>query len=144
MANALAYSPEQRELAALSRRMITDHRKAVVANLQDASAPTHVAELWQDMLDSGLIGLAFGADVGGGGGTWADQAVVFREAGRGLVPSTLFSTVFAALVVDRLGTADQRSTVLGDLLASGRIATVAASALWANCDASVLGTTLER
>jgi alkylation response protein AidB-like acyl-CoA dehydrogenase len=45
------------------------------------------------MAELGWLGLAFAKDVGGGGGGLLDLAVVYEEAGRALVPTSLYSTV---------------------------------------------------
>jgi alkylation response protein AidB-like acyl-CoA dehydrogenase len=130
MAVPVMYNSEQKELAALCREIFSNHQDAIIQNLKDPAAVTHVSALWDDLVKSGLIGIVVPTDVGGSGGSWTDLAIVFREAGRALAPTTLSSTVFAATVIDRLGNDTQRRTLLAPLLAKGAIATVAASSLW--------------
>jgi 3-oxocholest-4-en-26-oyl-CoA dehydrogenase beta subunit len=61
----------------------------------------------------------------GGGGGLLDLAVVYEEAGRTLVPTTLYSTVEAALVIDRAGADAPRAALLRAVLAGERIVSVA-------------------
>lgn len=138
MAAPVMYNGVQHDLAALCRQMFTAHQDAIIRNLADTGTVTHVPALWDDMVKSGLVGLALPSDVGGGEGEWTDLAIVLREAGRALVPTTLASTVFAATVIDRLGEGTQRRKFLEPLLATGGVATVAASSLWTDPSAEGL------
>jgi alkylation response protein AidB-like acyl-CoA dehydrogenase len=56
-------------------------------------------ELWRDLADAGLVGLALPAEVGGGGQTILEAAVVLQEMGRHVAPVPLLSHLFAALPV---------------------------------------------
>lgn len=138
------YNQDQADLASLCRHMFADHQGLIIDNLSDTAVETHVPALWSDIAGSGLIGVPFPEDVGGSEGTWADLAIVMREAGRALVPSTLSSTVFAATVLDRLGDAHQRKSFLEPLLGEGGIATVAASSLWSDLEGATELPTLSR
>jgi alkylation response protein AidB-like acyl-CoA dehydrogenase len=77
------------------------------------------------MAELGWVGLAFPEAVGGGAGGLLDLAVVYEEAGRALVPTTLYSTVEAALLIDRAGGDAQRAALLRPVLAGERIASLA-------------------
>jgi 3-oxocholest-4-en-26-oyl-CoA dehydrogenase beta subunit len=81
----------------------------------------HDADLWRGMAELGWVGLAFPEAAGGGGGSLLDLAVVYEEAGRALVPTTLYSTVEAALLIDRAGGDAARSVLLPAVLAGERI-----------------------
>jgi alkylation response protein AidB-like acyl-CoA dehydrogenase len=144
MATPVMYDGDQQDLAALCRRIFTAHLQEIVRNLEDPSTPTHVPALWTDLVRSGFVGMALPADVGGGNASWTYLAIVLREAGRALVPTTLSSTVFAATVIDRLGDDTQRRKLLEPLLSTGGIATVAASSTWADPSVFGLSATLTR
>jgi alkylation response protein AidB-like acyl-CoA dehydrogenase len=122
----LALSDEQEALrgsarAFLRRAWPPERARRALA----AGGDGHDAGLWRRMAELGWLGLAFPRDVGGGGGGLLDLAVVYEEAGRALVPTSLYSTVEAALLIERAGDDAQRTRLLGPVLAGERIASVA-------------------
>jgi alkylation response protein AidB-like acyl-CoA dehydrogenase len=122
----LALSDEQDALRASARAFL---RRAwppeQVRQALAAGGDGHDAGLWRRMAELGWVGLAFPKDVGGGGGGLLDLAVVYEEAGRALVPTSLCSTVEAALLIERAGDGAQRARLLRPVLAGERIASVA-------------------
>jgi 3-oxocholest-4-en-26-oyl-CoA dehydrogenase beta subunit len=119
-------SDEQEALRTSARAFL---RRACPPELvRRAGAPGgegHDADLWRGMADLGWVGLAFPGSVGGGGGDPLDLAVLYEEAGRALVPTTLYSTVEGALLIDRAGDDAQRAGLLPPVLAGDRIVSVA-------------------
>jgi alkylation response protein AidB-like acyl-CoA dehydrogenase len=82
-------------------------------------------ELRRKLAAAGWMGLTFDESLGGGGGTIFDLALFFYEAGRVLLPSTVASSLFAGLLVERLGTAEQRERYLPRICSGDLLATVA-------------------
>jgi alkylation response protein AidB-like acyl-CoA dehydrogenase len=122
----LALSAEQEALRASARAFL--QRACPPELVRRVGAPTgdgHDADLWRGMAELGLVGLAFPEAVGGGGGSLLDLAVVYEEAGRVLVPTTLYSTVEAALLIDRAAADAPRSGLLRAVLAGERIVSLA-------------------
>jgi 3-oxocholest-4-en-26-oyl-CoA dehydrogenase beta subunit len=122
----LALSPEQEALRASARAFL--QRACPPELVRRVGAPGgdgHDADLWRAMAELGWIGLAFPEAAGGGGGGLLDLAVVYEEAGRALVPTTLYSTVEAALLIDRAGGDAARARLLPAVLAGERIVSVA-------------------
>ncbi|OYV23803.1 MAG: hypothetical protein B7W97_02110 [Mycobacterium sp. 20-66-4] len=76
--------------------------------------------LWKALADAGVFGLAIAEEYGGSGGSLQDLAVFYAEAGRALCPTTVHSSVHAALAIDQLGSPDNKATWL-PRLASGAI-----------------------
>ncbi len=118
----LALSAEQEALRAAARAFLQRAcPPELVRRAGAADGQGHDADLWQGMAELGWVGLAFPEAVGGGGGGLLDLAVIYEETGRALVPTTLYSTVEAALLVDRAGNDAQRSRLLRPVLAGERI-----------------------
>jgi 3-oxocholest-4-en-26-oyl-CoA dehydrogenase beta subunit len=122
----LALSAEQEALRESARAFL---RRACPPELvRRVGAPGgegHDADLWKGMAALGWVGLAFPEAVGGGGGSLLDLAVVYEEAGRSLVPTTLYSTVEAALLIHRAGCDAPRAGLLPEVLAGERIVSLA-------------------
>jgi alkylation response protein AidB-like acyl-CoA dehydrogenase len=122
----LALSPEQEALRASTRAFL--QRACPPPLVRRVGAPGgdgHDADLWRAMAELGWIGLAFPEAAGGGGGGLLDLAVVYEEAGRALVPTTLYSTIEAALLIDRAGSDAARAGLLPAVLAGERIVSLA-------------------
>jgi alkylation response protein AidB-like acyl-CoA dehydrogenase len=122
----LALSAEQEALRASARAFL--QRACPPELVRRVGAPGrdgHDADLWRGMAELGWVGLAFPEAVGGGGGSLLELAVVYEEAGRVLVPTTLYSTVEAALLIDRAGGEAPRSRLLPAVLAGERVVSLA-------------------
>jgi alkylation response protein AidB-like acyl-CoA dehydrogenase len=122
----LALSAEQEALRASARAFL--QRACPPELVRRVGAPGgdgHDADLWRGMAELGWVGLAFPEAVGGGGGGLLDLAVVYEEAGRALVPTTLYSTVEAALLIERAGGDAPRAGLLPPILAGERIVSLA-------------------
>ena len=121
----LALSAEQEALRTSARAFL--QRSCPPELVRRVGAPGsdgHDADLWRGMAELGWVGLAFPEAVGGGGGSLLELAVVYEEAGRVLVPTTLYSTVEAALLIDRVGGEAPRS-LLPAVVAGERIVSLA-------------------
>jgi 3-oxocholest-4-en-26-oyl-CoA dehydrogenase beta subunit len=122
----LALSAEQQALRASARAFLQRAcPPELVRRVGAASGEGHDADLWRGMAELGWIGLVFPEAFGGGGGGLLDLAVVYEEAGRALVPTTLHSTVEAALLIDHAGGDAQRTELLRPVFAGERIVSLA-------------------
>jgi 3-oxocholest-4-en-26-oyl-CoA dehydrogenase beta subunit len=122
----LALSAEQEALRASARAFL--QRACPPELVRRVGAPGgngHDAGLWRGMAELGWVGLALPEAEGGGGGGLLDLAVVYEEAGRALVPTTLYSTVEAALLVDRAGADAPRAGLLPAVVGGDRIVSLA-------------------
>jgi alkylation response protein AidB-like acyl-CoA dehydrogenase len=127
---------EQREFASSSRALLSAECplslvRALAAPGADRTTPT----LWKALAAAGVFGLALGEEYGGSGGSLDDLAVFYTEAGRALCPTTVHSTVVAALAIDQLGSPDSRAAWLPELARGGARGT---TALWNARDASLV------
>jgi alkylation response protein AidB-like acyl-CoA dehydrogenase len=87
----------------------------------------HSAQLWQTLVEAGWLGLPFAPDLGGSGGDLVDLGLCYRAAGERLVPNTLYSCMFAGILVDRLGSDAQKKQYLPPIIAGENLATIASS-----------------
>jgi alkylation response protein AidB-like acyl-CoA dehydrogenase len=127
---------EQREFAATLRGLLTaESPVGLVRALQAPGADRSTPTLWKALAGAGVFGLAIAEQYGGSGGSLDDLAVFYTEAGRALCPTTVHSTVQAALAIDQLGTPDIKSAWLPPL-ANGNIR--GTTALWSARDAAVV------
>jgi alkylation response protein AidB-like acyl-CoA dehydrogenase len=85
----------------------------------------HDGELWRAMAEQGWTGLLVPEEHGGLGLGLVEMAAVAEEMGRACLPGPFLSTLFAAALVERAGSARQRAEYL-EPIASGELkATVA-------------------
>lgn len=127
---------EQREFAAALRALLAaENPVSAVRALDESSADRRTPALWKALADAGVFGLAVAEEYGGAGGSLDDLAVFYTEAGRALCPTTVHSSVQAALAVDQLGSPDAKAAWLSPL-ASGRVR--ATTALWNARDAALV------
>jgi alkylation response protein AidB-like acyl-CoA dehydrogenase len=121
----LRLTDEQQALQSSARALLERvWRPADVRRTRRPSGSGHDPALWETMASLGWLGLPFDVRIGGGGGTLLDLAVIRHEAGRALVPTTLASTLEAAVLIDRAG-GELGSAVLPSVVAGHRLLTVA-------------------
>jgi alkylation response protein AidB-like acyl-CoA dehydrogenase len=127
---------EQREVASALRALLAaENPVSLVRALGQPGADRSTPALWKALADAGVFGLALAEEFGGSGGSLDDLAVFYTEAGRGLCPTTVHSTVQAALAIDQLGSPDVKAAWLPSL-AGGTVR--ATTALWSARDAAVV------
>ena len=127
---------EQRDFASSSRaRLSAECPSSLVRALGEPGADRSTPALWKALADAGVFGLAVGEDYGGSGGSLDDLAVFYTEAGRALCPTTVHSTVAAALAIDQLCSPDIKAAWLPELASGNARGT---TALWNARDAGVV------
>jgi alkylation response protein AidB-like acyl-CoA dehydrogenase len=132
---------EQREFAATVRGLLAaESPVSLVRALQAPGADRSTPTLWKALADAGVFGLAIAERYGGSGGSLDDLAVFYTEAGRALCPTTVHSTIQAALAIDQLGSSDIKSAWLPPL-ANGNVR--GTTALCSARDAAVVSGALQ-
>jgi alkylation response protein AidB-like acyl-CoA dehydrogenase len=96
----LDLSEEQQMLAELARGLCGEFCPIEVVRAAEEDATGVAAELWTQLGASGLIGLALSEDLGGGGQSLLEAALLYEELGRALAPTPHF--VSAALCAELL------------------------------------------
>src|SRR5258708_484288 len=94
----------------------------------------HDDKLWQAIADQGWMGLLVPEEHGGLGLGLVELAVVAEEMGRACLPGAFLSTVFAAALIVRAGSREQRAKYLAPVAAGALKATVAFLEKTANWD----------
>lgn len=122
------------------RLLPDDDERDFAASLRRLFAVDYDATaLWNSLAASGVLGLVLPEQYGGSGGRLTDLGTFCVEAGRGLCPAIVHSTIHAGMAVDALGTAEQRAALLPSF-ASGKSS--ATTALWSPVDASLVAPVL--
>ncbi|MBV8785511.1 MAG: acyl-CoA/acyl-ACP dehydrogenase [Mycobacterium sp.] len=131
---------EQRDFASSLRALLASENPVrAVRALSEPGADRSTPTLWKALGDAGVFGLAIAEEFGGSGGSLDDLAVFCAEAGRALCPTTVHSTVLAAVAIDQLGTADAKAAWLPSV-ASGAVR--GTTALWSARDAALVSPVL--
>jgi len=99
----------------------------LVRELQDPRSSGHSPGLWRQMAALGWLGLVFPEAYSGAGATLSDLAILYEQAGRALVPTSLYSTIAGALAVLNAGGEDQKRLILPRVAAGELILTLALS-----------------
>ena len=96
---------EEQQALRSAVRSLTQSRSPESAVRSIIDSGTHYDRgLWNEMATMGLTALTVPEDLGGVGGSVQDQAIVFEELGRALVPSPFLSSVaVAASLIEKLG-----------------------------------------
>jgi alkylation response protein AidB-like acyl-CoA dehydrogenase len=89
------------------------------------NGPRHSPELWKQLVEAGWLGYPFASALGGADGELIDLGVIYRAAGEYLVPSSYYSCMFAALLIDALATDAQKRELLAPMIAGRHILTTA-------------------
>jgi alkylation response protein AidB-like acyl-CoA dehydrogenase len=122
----VGFTEEQEQFRAACRELLARHcPPSVVRAVATPDGVGHSDTLWHKIAEAGWLGLPFSEEDGGLGATLLDLGIAWLEAGRSLVPTTLYSTVHAALLIARLGTPEQKRAWLSRIFAGEVIATVA-------------------
>ncbi|MDX6692922.1 MAG: hypothetical protein QOF02_525 [Blastocatellia bacterium] len=93
----------------------------------------HDDTLWQAIAEQGWTGLSIAEEHGGLGLGLVEMAVIAEEMGRACLPGAFLSTLMAAALIERAGSAEQRAKYLEAIAAGELKATIAlleASANW--------------
>lgn len=93
---------------------------------RDAQGPGFDRELWNQLAESNLIGLALPDEFGGQGFDFLSLCLVLEQAGKNLTPIPLMeSVVYTALPIENFGSPALKKEVLGKVVAGEMILTPA-------------------
>ena len=104
----------------LTRECNLDHVRELME-----TGTAHDDRLWQSITDQGWTGLVVPEENGGLGLGLVEMAVVAEEMGRACLPGAFLSTLTAAALVERAGSAEQRAKYLEPIAAGELKGTVA-------------------
>ena len=107
-----SFSEEQEEIRMLARDIFNGQASPDRVKAVEASAERVNRELWRELADSGLLGIALPEELGGGGMGLSEFYVVLVEQGRCVAPVPLWPTVLAAMAIAEFGSRAQRQAVL--------------------------------
>ncbi|HWA66599.1 MAG TPA: acyl-CoA dehydrogenase family protein [Mycobacteriales bacterium] len=107
---------EQQELRRMLREVTADHCSSSRLREVMATPSGEDEPLWKLLVtDLGLLGVAVAEDAGGTAGSFVDAAVVIEEAGRGLWPVPMLSSLVALAAMQHGTTPElQQSVASGD------------------------------
>jgi alkylation response protein AidB-like acyl-CoA dehydrogenase len=102
----------QQEIADLALRILDDRVDHNRLKEIEAGPDWFDRETYLELAKSGLVGIALREDVGGGGMTLIEAALVVEQQGRTVAPMPLLPTIVAALALDEFGSSAQRTRYL--------------------------------
>jgi acyl-CoA dehydrogenase len=110
------YSEEQEAVRELAGRIFSErvtHERLKAIETAAADEGPFDRELWHELAEAGLLGIALGEDVGGAGLDFVAACLVIEAAGRTAAYVPVVETmVFGAATIDRFGTDEQRQAWL--------------------------------
>lgn len=118
----LNFTEEQTLLRDMVRSMVEDHSTTAVVREMEHDEIGIPTQLWQQMKDTGLLGIMLPEEYGGIGLNLQDCAHIYEELGRGLAPGPHFvSSVVSVAAITKGGSEAQKSELLskigeGDLI----------------------------
>jgi alkylation response protein AidB-like acyl-CoA dehydrogenase len=119
----LTHTDEQRALTEMLRDVFAANcPPSLVREMRQADSDGFPSKLWQTLAGLGVLGLSVDPEYGGGGASLYELGLVYREAGRVLSPTILYSTLDFSVALGRLGDAEQKSRYLPPLSAGTLVA----------------------
>jgi alkylation response protein AidB-like acyl-CoA dehydrogenase len=117
----LSFTEEQNLLRNMTRSMVQDHCTTAVVRAMEHDEIGIPAELWQQMKDTGLLGILLPPEYGGIGLNLLDCAHIYEELGRGLAPGPHFvSSVISVAAIAKGGSETQKGELL-PLIGNGEL-----------------------
>lgn len=114
----LRLTDEQEQLVDAVAALYGKHASPVA--VRDAEASGFDRDLWERLVELGVVAMAVGEGAGGWGATSVDLALVAEQHGRAVAPAPLVEAQVAARLLDRLG-----SDALPAVLGGDRLVTIA-------------------
>lgn len=144
--DATFLAEEHRDLRAMVRRFVAAE---IVPHAPAWEAARRIPPAaWRKLGDAGLLGLAFPAELGGGGAGMRGTLVLNEELGRstygGVATSVTTHADFASLHLARAGTAEQVGRLLPGILSGATVAALAVTEPAASSDLTNLAVRADR
>jgi alkylation response protein AidB-like acyl-CoA dehydrogenase len=113
-------SEEQRLMAESVGRFLSDQydfeqRKQIIGS--DSGASTAV---WKQLADMGVLSIPFSEEAGGFGGGAIDMMSAMQSIGQSLVVEPVLATLLAARLIDRAGSAAQKTEIVSAVIDGSR------------------------
>ena len=119
------FTEEQDLLRSEVRKFLDQNATMESVRSWSEQAEGYSPKLWSQLAELGWVGLAIPEEHGGAGLDFVTLVVLLEEAGRGLFPSPLISTVLAAKAIEQAGDGKQHSRWLPRLANGSAIGTLA-------------------
>jgi len=120
-----AFTPDQLELANLTRRIATDKVTPELLRQVESGPERFDPDIWKALAAAGILGISLPEDIGGGGCGLIEQCIVLEELGRRLAPvPVLASIVLGAAPIAEFGSAEQRQHWAAPAAAGTKILTL--------------------
>lgn len=120
-----SFDESQQAAHDLAHRILTDKLTMERLMAIEASSEWFARAEWAELGHAGLIGIAFGEDVGGGGLDEVAWGAVLQAHGETVAPLPLLASSLAGLAIDRFGSAEQRQQWLPNVADSSVVLTLA-------------------
>ncbi|WP_024793679.1 acyl-CoA dehydrogenase family protein [Tomitella biformata] len=117
-------SEEQQAIAGLADDIFTSKAGTDWVKQVEASPERVDRELWRELADAGLLGIAIPEELGGGGLGLGDLYVLLEQQGRHVAPVPLWQTALAAMAISEFGDERQRAELVPPAAAGTQFLTV--------------------
>ncbi|MBW2275774.1 MAG: acyl-CoA/acyl-ACP dehydrogenase, partial [Deltaproteobacteria bacterium] len=123
-----SYSEDQQAVRELARQILGDRSDVERAKKIEAEPECFDRELWKDLAEASLLGIAIPEEYGGMGFGMEELCILFEELGRTLAALPLYpSLALGALSVSEFGSAEQRESLLPGVVTGETILSAALS-----------------
>ena len=125
------FSEEQREVQTLARQILSEQVTAEkLAVFDEYAEEAFDRELWQQLVEAGLLGVAIDESYGGMGFGFTELALLVEEVGRTIAPVPVIPhLVSAALPIQRFGSEAQKQALLPGAVDGSQLLTAALNEL---------------
>jgi len=124
---------EQRALAELAAKILTDHCTLERLKAIEAGDDRYDRDLWAAFAKAGLLGAALPERAGGSGGGFVESCLLLEQQGRRVALLPLVPTIVsAALPLARFGSTQQQQRYLPGVISGERLLSAALSELGAD------------
>ncbi len=121
-----SFNETQQEVQQLANKILTDMVTVDRLNMIDKEAERFDSELWEQLAESGLLGVALSEDNGGMGFGFTELCLLIEEAGRTVAPIPIIPVIVgAALPIQRFGSKAMQQQYLPGIAAGKQLITSA-------------------
>lgn len=122
----LSLDENQSAIVELARKILEEKLPVERLRAIEASDEWFARDVWAELAQAGLIGVALSEDVGGGGFSEVEACLLLEEIGRAVAPVPYLATVLlGALPLNRFGSDEQRERDLPGVVAGEVVLTAA-------------------